>query len=86
MSLRNPTLVLSLLLLTAPAHAFVWALLGRGALARGTLGAVERSAVAEAAAGSRMRMGQVGRLNSTDLSWLGREIGKKAIEEAIREN
>jgi hypothetical protein len=76
------------LALPSPSYAFIWGILGRGAITQGVVGAAERTAIMEAASGSRMVIGKASRSGAGggDFSWLGRKITKEAIEQAIRSN
>ena len=86
--IRSVLIFVIALAVAAPSYAFIWGLLGRGAITRGVVGAAERTAVMEAASGSRMVIGQAGRSGAGggNLAWLGQELSKAAIEQAIRSN
>lgn len=83
---RLVALTAFLLIFCTQSQAFVWGLLARGAVSRAAVSAGARTAAAEAANGSRVLLGRVSRSATAtgDLGWVGRQVAKQVIEDAIR--
>ena len=79
--IRSVLIFVIALAVAAPSYAFIWGLLGRGAITRGVVGAAERTAVMEAASGSRMVIGQAGRSGAGggNLAWLRQSYPRRPL-------